>query len=968
MHGGDAGKSLAAVSSVGSMRNQLRQIADSDVQASLACVSGARAGDADPGATHAPSVGQATSAGVRFRILRPHAKGGLGQVSVASDDELHREVALKEIQDRHADDPNSRSRFVLEAEITGGLEHPGIVPVYGLGQYADGRPYYAMRFIRGDSLKDAIERFHEAEGQKRDPGERALDLRQLLGRFVDVCNAIAYAHSRGVLHRDLKPGNIMLGQYGETLVVDWGLAKAQGRPDIATSAEGLLKPASVAGSAPTQMGSAIGTPQYMSPEQASGRLDQLGPPSDVYSLGATLYCLLTAQPPCTDTDVGVLLKKVQKGDFPSPRQVKATVPPALEAICLKALALQPQHRYGAPRALADDVEHWLADEPVGAYREPWTARAGRWARRHRTGVTAAVAALLVAVVGLLTATVLLGAANDRERSAKELAQKNEEEANKQRDKAHERFKQARAAVDKFDTQVSESPEMKAQGVEGLRTKLLETAAAFYQQFVQDEEGNDAEVQAERGRGYIRLGKLYGATGRSAQADEAFLKGLDICRNLNAAHSGAADSRPDLADGLMALGQLYQEDFSKTHDTRRLDLAERHLAEARDVCKELVDSQPLERRYRRLLAESCRLLGKVNRSGSRLDRAEELYHQGIKLMEPLAEAQPKNPEDLLSLSVLLGSLGLIYKDTGRLDAFEKTQKRALAIHQELVAAHPEVPDYRQYVGYAHSDLGNLYRSTNRNELAVQSLRQALAVRRELSADHPAVVKYQFELIEACLDVGDLYRTTGQLAAAVQAHQEALQHSKPLADAYPKVPEYQGELGLSYYNLGLTYTDMQNYDLAEKAYKEALVVRKKLADANPTVAIFQADLANNYLGLGDIYRHTRRLDDAVQTLTEALQLSTPLVDAHPEVPDYKGLVGASFHNLGLTYTDMQSYDLAEKAYKEAIGIRKKLVDANRLPGIGATWRGVITIWVMSRFASARLRKPRKRTRRAWHWAKS
>src|SRR5262249_10943107 len=162
----------------------------------------------DPFATRLPSVGAPTSAGLRFRILRPHAKGGLGQVSVALDQELHREVALKEIQEHHADDRDSRARFLIEAEITGGLEHPGVVPVYGLGHYGDGRPYYAMRFIRGDSLKDAIEQFHRADQPGRDPGERTLALRGLLRRFVDVCKAVAYAHSRGVLHRDLKPGNV----------------------------------------------------------------------------------------------------------------------------------------------------------------------------------------------------------------------------------------------------------------------------------------------------------------------------------------------------------------------------------------------------------------------------------------------------------------------------------------------------------------------------------------------------------------------------------------------------------------------------------------------------------------------------------------------------------------------------------------------------------------------------------------
>src|SRR5262249_8616532 len=159
----------------------------------------------------------------------PHASGGLGQVSVALDRELNREVALKAIRPEHADDPESRARFLLEAEVTGRLEHPGIVPVYGLGCDAVGRPFYAMRFVRGQSLKEAIEQFHEKEGGlERDRKQGSLRLRALLNRFVAVCNVVAYAQSRGVVHRDLKPSNILLGAYGETLVVDWGLAKVVG--------------------------------------------------------------------------------------------------------------------------------------------------------------------------------------------------------------------------------------------------------------------------------------------------------------------------------------------------------------------------------------------------------------------------------------------------------------------------------------------------------------------------------------------------------------------------------------------------------------------------------------------------------------------------------------------------------------------------------------------------------------------
>ena len=163
LHGNDPEKSLAAVSSAGAIKDALGQINDPGLQASLRTMPTVAA--PDPYVTVAQSVGAATSSGSRFRIVRPHARGGLGEVFVAQDEELHREVAVKQIQMRHADEPESRIRFVQEAEITGGLEHPGIVPVYGLGTYADGRPYYAMRFIRGDSLKDAIERYHGAAGK-----------------------------------------------------------------------------------------------------------------------------------------------------------------------------------------------------------------------------------------------------------------------------------------------------------------------------------------------------------------------------------------------------------------------------------------------------------------------------------------------------------------------------------------------------------------------------------------------------------------------------------------------------------------------------------------------------------------------------------------------------------------------------------------------------------------------------------
>ncbi|HET6325065.1 MAG TPA: protein kinase, partial [Planctomycetaceae bacterium] len=352
----------------------------------------------------------------RFEILRSHAWGGLGEVFVAQDREVNREVALKRLHERHTDDADSRARLLREAEITGRLEHPGIVPVYGLGMDSDGRPYYAMRFIRGQTFKEGIERFYAAD--QRSEGERRIELRQLLTRFIAVCNAIAYAHSRGVIHRDLKPSNIMLGKYGETLVVDWGLCKALGhREPEEMPGEQTLVPSSASGSSETLPGSAIGTPSYMSPEQSEGRIDDVGPTSDVYSLGATLYTILTGKEPFESSGIGAVLAKVQSGDFVPPRDRNKSVPPAMNAICVKAMSLSPKDRYQSCAALASDIERWLADEPVTAYPEPWFTRARRRVRQHRALATGVTAAAVVAAVGLWVVLATRAAAAQREAQA-----------------------------------------------------------------------------------------------------------------------------------------------------------------------------------------------------------------------------------------------------------------------------------------------------------------------------------------------------------------------------------------------------------------------------------------------------------------------------------------------------------------------------------------------------------------------
>ncbi|MDX1929312.1 MAG: serine/threonine-protein kinase [Pirellulaceae bacterium] len=366
------------------------------------------------------TAGDLSIIGERFAIVRELAHGGLGEVFVARDRELDREVALKKILEKHRGRQEIRDRFIVEAKVTGGLEHPGIVPVYGLGAFPNGAPFYAMRLIRGKSLQDSLKSLHV----RKEPHSAAKDrvLRGLIRAVIDACNAVGYANSRGVIHRDIKPHNIMIGRFGETLVVDWGLAKVIGieDTDLAPSEMPLDEPRQ-SDSAPTTMGSILGTHEFMCPEQANGRIDLIDRRSDVFSLGATLFAVLTGRPPYKQDNRPDTLVAAQTCDFPSPRKLNPAIPRSLEAICLKAMAKDRQDRYSNAVELAEDLDNWIAGAPVDAYPEPLTQRAMRFARKHQVAVASAFVFLCVASVGLLLSNWLIGKERDRANEASEVA-------------------------------------------------------------------------------------------------------------------------------------------------------------------------------------------------------------------------------------------------------------------------------------------------------------------------------------------------------------------------------------------------------------------------------------------------------------------------------------------------------------------------------------------------------------------
>jgi WD40 repeat protein/tRNA A-37 threonylcarbamoyl transferase component Bud32 len=384
-HAGDVQASLAEVAD-DAVRQALSSLEDAAVHQSLTDLPPSAGSDPARTVTYTPEPGQ------RYTLTRLHATGGIGRVWVAHDSDLGREVALKELRPERADNSRLWARFLHEAQITGQLEHPGIVPVYELARRPDDQqPFYTMRFVKGRTLTEAVQAYH----QKRAAGRVGpLELIALLNAFVAVCQAVAYAHSRGVIHRDLKGQNVVVGDFGEVIVLDWGFAKVLGRADESAEAAPVVL-AQEADVYQTVQGQVVGTPAYMAPEQAAGRLDLIDRRTDVYGLGALLFEILTGRPVFAGSEVPEVLRQVREEEPPRPRQVWAGVPRALEAVCLKALAKKPAARYASAAELAREVQHWLADEPPVAYREPVAARLGRWARRHKP-LVAGLAVLLLA--------------------------------------------------------------------------------------------------------------------------------------------------------------------------------------------------------------------------------------------------------------------------------------------------------------------------------------------------------------------------------------------------------------------------------------------------------------------------------------------------------------------------------------------------------------------------------------------
>jgi tetratricopeptide (TPR) repeat protein len=851
------------------------------------------------------------SPAARYVLGEEIARGGMGVVYRATDTVLGRQVAVKVLQVKYAPDSGTARRFADEARITGQLQHPNIPAVHDLGVLPDGRPFLAMKLIKGETLEDLLQR-------RGDPAE---ERGRFVAAFEQVCQAVAYAHAHDVIHRDLKPANVMVGAFGEVQVMDWGLAKVLGvRPGERADPEETTAPTAVRSLRDsddlfTQAGSVLGTPAYMAPEQAAGAVGTIDRRSDVFGLGAVLAVMLTGRPPFVADTAETTRVKAAQGDVGEcfGRLDGCGADPDLVALCKRCLAPRPQDRpadaeevaqaVAGLRAAADERARRAELERVRAEGEARQAeaRAAEQRRRRQVLLVAGGIIALVLLAGLSISLWQMGRAVQAEAQANanaDQARINAQQAQRNAQQARDEANAKAAALAAEQRARRDETRARQQAFAALRSMTAEVVERKFTQgavLTEDDRaflrgviaqfdafaairGDDIDSRAVRAEGRFRVGTMRYSLGELQEAEKDFDQALRIYQQLAADFPTRADVRQNLASSHHTRGLLLS--------TRgRFKEAETDYDQALSIQKQLAADFPNRPDFRQKLASSHTNRGNLLYTTGRLREAEQDYDQAVSIQKQLAADFPNRPDFRLELAASHNNRGVLLHATGRLQEAEQDYDQAVSVRKQLAADFPNRPELRQGLASSHHNRANLLRGLGRLQQAQKDCDQALRIYKQLAGDFPSRPEFRHELAASHLNRGDLLRATGRLQEAQKDIDQALNIYKQLAADFPSRPAFRQDLASSHNNRGNLLRIMGRLTEAQKDCDQALRIRKQLAADFPNRPDLQNELAGTCANLALLHQQQGNWAAARRVLLEGRPHHLAALKANPRHPTYR-----------------------------------------------------------------------------------